>query len=35
MKKKKSFAMIVGILNLISFCVNSMRYVLNEKLYLL
>ena len=31
-KKKNHFAMIVGILNRISFCVNSMRY-LNEKLY--
>ena len=33
MKKKIHFAMIGGILNFISFCVDSMRSVLNKKLY--
>ena len=32
-KKKNHFAMIGGILNFISFCVDSMRSVPNEKLY--
>ena len=32
-KKIFHFAMIGGILNFISFCVDNMRSVLNEKLY--